>query len=1235
MQKKVKVPVELKKFNITENGRVDLGRKPIAFQIPDFNQVQVESYKQFLQADVLPENRKNIGLQFLFTSRFPFYSNDKKIRLEFDNYVIGEPKFSIEEAIEKDRSYVAPVKATIRLILTESGEIKEQEIFVCDVPLMTNEGIFIINGALRVVVSQIHRSPGVIFDYNKRFSIYHSRLIPERGPWIEFEIVKEIMYVRIDRKQRIPATVLLRACGIIGYREILDLFYTKETVTLEADIRSKEENAQIKFYDVLTGKVLAQDVILNLPSSDDQSTDEGIEQNISPAGTKKKPDKSGAPGKLTDKDSKNIIKIGTRLTREIIDSILDSGIQTIECINAFEMEKDSVIYNTLERDKISTQENACIFLYTVIRASEPPSNSAAKSEMLVRWKCTKCDEIHDSFLRPAVCAKCGASEDKIERIDKSIFFNSEVYSLGQVGRYKINKRFDYSDPDTSEVLTVRDIVHTMKYLLKVRTEENPSDDIDHLGNRRIRSVGEQLTNHLKVCFARLERLARERMTIHDHNTFIPQTLISIKPITAGIKEFFGTAQLSQFMDQTNPVAAITHKRRLNALGPGGLTRERAGFEVRDIHYTHYGRMCPIETPEGPNIGLILSLATYAKINEYGFIETPYYKVENGRVTEEVVYLSAIEEDRYSITPYTDELNDKGDFIEKMIPTRKQGNYPMSFPKDVNLMDVAPAQIISITSSLIPFLEHDDANRALMGSNMMRQSVPLLFPESPIVGTGVEGKVAEQSGFVVRADADGEIIYADNSRIELKEKGRKDPYCYNLKKSMRTNQDTFFNQRPIVEEGQAVSKGEVICDGSAVENAELAMGSNVLCAFMSWEGYNYEDAILMSENLIKTDKYTSIHVEEFECESRETKLGKESLTRDIPNISEDDYRDLDNDGVVRIGAKVKAGSILVGKVTPKGHTEITPEYKLLHSIFGEKARDVKDTSLRVPHGTEGVVIGVKLYTRENRDDLKPGVIQKVKIFVAKKRRLREGDKFAGRHGNKGVVARILPAEDMPFMADGRPIDIVLNPLGVPSRMNLGQVYELTLGWIGHEMGVKFSTPVFNGIKWNRIQELLRLCNLPESGKTTLFDGRSGEPFLNQITVGYMYYIKLAHLADDKIHARSTGPYSLVTQQPLGGKAQFGGQRVGEMEVWAIEAYGAANILQEFLTVKSDAMEGRTKIYEAIIKGEYVSTPGVPESFNVLVQELRGLGLKIDIYDVNNNEINITPNKKDRDKKKRLI
>ncbi|MFC1503828.1 DNA-directed RNA polymerase subunit beta [Spirochaetota bacterium] len=1152
-----------KEYNLKEifknhkaiNKRISFGKINEMLEIPHLNMVQFDSYKNFLQEDLSSDKREDIGLEYLFKSTFPFKSEDGKITLEYGGYSLGEIKHSEDEAIARDRSYVIPLTAKIRLIINETKEIREQNIFFGDIPYMTPRGTFIINGAERVVVSQIHRSPGVVFDYNERANMFHSRLIPNRGPWLEFELIKDLMYIRIDRKSRIVVTTFLKALGYTNHEDILRIFFKMDTMNLS---RKSEEEKR----DILIGRRSVKDITVKNTEGEEE-----IEETI--------------------------IKAGEVFTTKLINNLISHKINEFELLNFEEWKDNETIVNCIERDEsIKTEEDACSFIYATIRNTEAPSGELAKKE------------IHN------------------------LFFSPDVYNLGKVGRYKINQKFNYSKDKDDLTLTHEDILNTIKYLIKIRIDEETVDDIDHLGNRRIRSVGEQLTNFLKIGFARMERLVKEKMTIQDHDTLTPQNLISIKPITTVIKEFFGTSQLSQFMDQTNPLSAITHKRRLNALGPGGLSRERAGFEVRDIHYTHYGRMCPIETPEGPNIGLIVSLTTYARINQYGFIETPYRKVENGKVTNKIQYLSAIEEDRFRITPANTPIKNDGNLAIKLIPTRYRGGYPYVKPSEVDFMDVSPKQIISVSSAMIPFLEHDDANRALMGSNMQRQAVPLMFNESPIVGTGMEYKAAKDSGFVLLAKRDGVVDKVDNSTIIIKPKGANGKDEYKMTKMERTNQDTCFNQKPCVKIGEKIKEGDIISDGPAITEGELALGKNVLTAFMTWEGYNYEDAIIVSENLVKKDVFTSIHIEEFEIEARETKLGKEYITRDIPNISEEDFKELDDEGIIQIGSRVKAGSILVGKVTPKGHIEVTPEYKLLHSIFGEKAKDVKDSSLRLPSGNYGTVVSIKRYSREEGDDLKPGIEEKIKVFIAKKRKLREGDKFAGRHGNKGVIARVLPEEDMPFLPDGTPIDLVLNPLGVPSRMNIGQIFELLLGAVGYALGTKFATPVFDGITYEDLKKYLKLCENPIDGKTTLYDGRTGEAFLNDITVGYMYLMKLAHLADDKIHARSTGPYSLVTQQPLGGKAQFGGQRVGEMEVWTIEAYGASNVLQEFLTVKADAMEGRTRIYEAIVKGEYTSTPGIPESFNVLVQELRGLGLNIEIYDVNDRLIPISPKKNKR-------
>lgn len=1182
--------------------------RQVDFSLPALNEIQLGSFRDFLQEDTSQERRK-LGLQYLFTSTFPFESSDGKVRLEFCKYVIGEKPYTLEQAMERDRTYSVPIRAVIRLILKETGEIKEQEVFICDMPYMTGHGTFVVNGTERVVVSQIHRSPGVIFDYDARKGMYHSRIIPDKGPWFEFEIIREVIYVRIDRKSRVLVSVFMRALGVVEVEDYLSIFFEEEEIKV-SDFVGKNKDKE-DFLTHFEGRRLFRTIV--------------------------------AP----DEEQEVIAKASDVLTREKLDIILEKEVKSFSLITLDSQEAYGVALNALDKDDVTmSQEVACKYVYFVMRANQPTSVTVAMKEILPCYREVLVDEErkpsevfatirlkdaegninpHYVFLDEKGKEINVSDEQKWTRVDNSSFFHPSRYSLNEVGRFKINRKYGI---DLKELtLTVSDIIETIRYLIKVKNSEFPVDDIDHLGNRRIRCVGEQLVNHLKLCFVRMERLARDRITIQNHSTLTPQTLISIKPITAGINEFFGTSQLSQFMDQTNPLSSVTHKRRLSALGPGGLTRERAGFEVRDIHYTHYGRVCPIETPEGPNIGLIVSLASFARINPFGFIEAPYFKVENGKVTDKVEWLSAIEEERYVVTSANIELDKNNCFVDEIVPVRHRGNYPMRLAKEVDYMDVSPYQIISLSAALIPFLEHDDANRALMGCNMMRQAVPLLFSDAPIIGTGIERVVAQNSNFCQFARHGGKVVYVDNSSIQIERDGDGEIDSYQLIKAERTNQDTFYNQIPIVNVGDKLKKGDFLTDGPSLSNGELALGKNVLAAFMTWEGYNYEDAILMSEKLLKDDTFTSVHIEQFEIEVRETKLGKEQITRDIPNISEEDYKDLDNDGIIGVGTYVKPGGILVGKVTPKSHTEITPEYRLLYSIFGEKARDVKDNSLRVPHGTSGVVIKVYRFKRENRDDLRPGVIEKVRVHLAKKRKLREGDKFAGRHGNKGVVARIIPEEDMPFMADGTPVDLVLNPLGVPSRMNMGQVMETIMGYIGYVSKESYSCSVFGSLSYDEaMKKLTKEKKIDMKGGMTLYDGRTGEAFKKKVTVGVMYYLKLAHLADDKIHARSTGPYSLITQQPLGGKAQFGGQRVGEMEVWAIEAYGAANILQEFLTVKSDAIEGRVRVYEAIVKGDFVSTPGMPESFNVLVQELRGLGLNIEMFDKDDRLINIIPKKK---------
>ena len=1132
-----------------------------AMEMPSLIDIQLSSFERFLQREKLKEGKsiQRQGLEDVFQAIFPIESPNGDMVLEYGGYTLDEEAavFSEQECKNKGLTYAIPIKAKINLIFLNTGEIRQKEIYMGDMPLMTPRGTFIINGAERVVVSQIHRSPGVIFSHDK--GVFSSRIIPYRGSWLEFEVdqKKELIYTKIDRKKKILVTIFLRALGFDTREKIIDLFYQTKTVKIS---ESREDKEQV------LGMVFARAVY---------HEEEGQTKKLYRAGDKIHPH-----------DVEELIHSGIA-TIEVIDFQSEKSLHSPIILNCFEREE--VVYSRDDPEKDEpTKEEAISRVYGVIKPGEPITLESAEKDL------------------------------------QSMFFMPRRYDLGRVGRYKLNKKFDYDQPYKTHTLIPEDIINTITFLIQVYIGERNVDDIDHLGNRRIRSAGELLTNHLKVAFTRMERIAKERMSLKEADTIRPQDLISIKPIVATIKEFFGSSQLSQFMDQVNPLAELTHKRRLNALGPGGLSRDRAGFEVRDVHYTHYGRMCPIETPEGPNIGLIVSLANYTRVNEYGFLETPYRKVVAGVVTDEIEYLSAIDEEKYYIAQATSRIDEKGRFQEKLIPARRGGDYITRKAKDIQYMDVSPKQIISVSTSLIPFLEHDDANRALMGSNMQRQAVPLLRPEPPRVGTGMERKTAFDSGVAVAAKRAGTVEYVTSEKIVIKpDKGRAEELdIYPMIKFQRTNQDTCFSQKPIVAPGQKIKEREVIADGPATYNGELALGVNILVAFMPWNGYNYEDAILISEKLVREDRYTSIHIKEFSIEVRETKLGPEKITRDIPNASDNSLEHLDEEGIIRIGAEVKSGSILVGKVTPKSETDSTPEFKLLNSIFGEKAKDVRDTSLRVPHGIEGTVIDVQRLKRAEGDELNPGVEEVVKILIATKRKLQEGDKMAGRHGNKGVIARVLPEEDMPFMEDGTPVDLVLNPLGVPSRMNLGQIMETELGWAGIKLGEWYATPVFESASNEMIEEKLKAAGLPVNSKVTLFDGQTGEPFENPVTVGYIYMMKLHHLVDDKMHARSTGPYSLVTQQPLGGKAQFGGQRLGEMEVWALEAYGAANTLQELLTIKSDDMSGRAKIYESIVKNESFTQAGIPESFNVLVQELRGLALDVSIYDNKGKQIALT-------------
>ncbi|GHV62610.1 DNA-directed RNA polymerase subunit beta [Spirochaetia bacterium] len=1139
--------------------------------LPDLIDIQTCSYERFLQRDKLRAGQApdEQGLQEVFKTTFPIESPNGDMVLEYEYYTLDEEniKLSEQDCKQKGLTYAVSLKARVNLIFQQTGEIRQKDIYMGDIPIMTERGTFIINGAERVVVSQIHRSPGVIFSHEK--GIYSSRIIPYRGSWLEFEIdqKRELIYAKIDRKKRILGTIFLRALGYESREDIIKAFYKTETLEVRDDRETRE---------LFSGKVLSAAVWVAVEGDDGEN-------------------------------KKKLYRAGEKLHPHNVDELLANGIASIEVID-FTAEgslNSPMLLNCFEREEIKFVKDE--------QKSDEPSREDALSAVY-------------SVLMPGESITVDAAEKDLN----GMFFTPRRYDLGKVGRYKLNKKFLHEPPLAEFTLTKPDIIETMKFLIKVYVGDENIDDIDHLGNRRVRSVGELMANAMKTAFSRMERIAKERMSLKETDTIKPQDLISIKPVVAAIKEFFGSSQLSQFMDQVNPLAELTHKRRLNALGPGGLSRERAGFEVRDVHYTHYGRMCPIETPEGPNIGLIVSLANYTRVNEYGFLETPYRKVVNGVASRDIEYLSAMDEDRYYIAQASAKLNNNGSFADEQVSCRRQGDYTTRAPGEIQYMDVSPKQIISVSASLIPFLEHDDANRALMGSNMQRQAVPLVFPEEPRVGTGMEGKCAYDSGVLVKSRRNGTVVRVTSQEIVIKgdastriaETNEEGLDVYPLIKYQRTNQDTCCNQRPIVKMGDKITAGQVIADGPATHNGELALGRNILVGFMPWNGYNYEDSILISERVVKDDMFTSIHIKEFITEVRETKLGPEKITRDIPNTNEKSLDNLDAEGIIRVGAKVRSGDILVGKVTPKSETETTPEFKLLNSIFGEKAKEVRDTSLRVPHGIEGTIIDIQRLKRTEGDDLNPGVDEVVKVLIATKRKLREGDKMAGRHGNKGVVARILPEEDMPYMEDGTPLDLCLTPLGVPSRMNIGQLLETELGWAGSTLDEWYSAPVFQSPSTEQIEEKLKEAGLPVTSKAVLRDGKTGEAFVNPIFCGIIYFLKLHHLVDDKMHARSTGPYSLVTQQPLGGKAQFGGQRLGEMEVWALEAYGAANTLQELLTIKSDDMTGRSKIYEAIVKGEPSTTAGIPESFNVLVQELRGLALDLTIYDNKGKQIPLT-------------
>lgn len=1130
-------------------------------EVPNLIEIQQKSYEWFLEE----------GLREMFQDISPIQDFTGNLVLEFIDYSLGEPKYTVDDAKERDVTYAAPLRVKVRLINKETGEVKEQEVFMGDFPLMTETGTFIINGAERVIVSQLVRSPSVYFstkvDKNGK-STYTATVIPNRGAWLELEMdAKDIIYVRIDRTRKIPVTVLLRALGFGTDAEILELLGNDEYIqnTLDKDNTDSTEKALIEIYERL---------------------------------------RPGEPPTL--ENAKSLL----------VARFFDPKRYDLANVGRYKINKKLHIKNRLFNQRLA---ESLIDVETgeIIAEAGRTVDRRLLDEIMPHL------EKSVGFKNYHVAGGVLDSDDiPMQTID--VFSPIED---GKVVKVIANGNIDKS----VKHITPADIISSISYFINLLHGIGNTDDIDHLGNRRLRSVGELLQNQFRIGLSRMERVVRERMSIQDANVITPQALINIRPVIASIKEFFGSSQLSQFMDQTNPLAELTHKRRLSALGPGGLTRERAGFEVRDVHHSHYGRMCPIETPEGPNIGLINSLSTFARINEYGFIEAPYRWVDpkTGKVTEQIDYLTADEEDNYVIAQANAELNEDGSFTDDVVIVRynKQSDNILPMPSDrVDYMDVSPKQVVSVATALIPFLENDDSNRALMGSNMQRQAVPLLVPKAPLVGTGMEHKAAKDSGVCIVTKYDGIIERSSADEIWLRrvenvdgQEVKGDIIKYKLHKFMRSNQGTCINQRPIVKRGDVVKKGDILADGPSTEMGELALGRNVVVAFMTWEGYNYEDAILLSEKLVKEDVYTSIHIEEYESEARDTKLGPEEITRDIPNVGEEALKNLDERGIIRIGAEISAGDILVGKVTPKGVTELTAEERLLHAIFGEKAREVRDTSLRVPHGSDGIIVDVKVFTRENGDELPPGVNQLVRVYIAQKRKISEGDKMAGRHGNKGVVARILPEEDMPFLPDGTPVQVVLNPLGVPSRMNIGQVLEVHLGMAALQLGIHVATPVFDGASEYDVFDTMEEAGMQRNGKTVLYDGRTGERFEREVTVGVMHMIKLAHMVDDKIHARSTGPYSLVTQQPLGGKAQFGGQRFGEMEVWALEAYGAAYTLQEILTVKSDDVVGRVKTYESIVKGENVPEPGVPESFKVLIKELQSLGMDVKILSEDEEEI----------------
>jgi len=1320
-------------------GRKDFGKIPSIVEIPNLIEVQKRSYEGFLQKDGPAERREEFGLQAVFKSVFPIADYNDNALLEFDSYHFGEPKYTVEECHDRGMTFAIPLKVTLRLVIFDHDkeaktrtirEQRGQEVYLGELPLMTDKGTFIINGTERVVVSQLQRSAGVFFDDDKGKTLasgkplFSARVIPYRGSWVEFDFdANDILHVRVDRRRKMLATAFLRAFWfleksvILSDEEVLAQFYEAE------EVQSFEDgNAWVTLHaEAHVGARVADDV--KAPRHREPLVTAGktlnakLIEKLREANVEKIPVRAEAlvgrrtASRIVDTESGEVlVQTNAEITSTVLSQVMSRRVAPFKLLVLSPGKIDQSIYETLARDHFKNPDEALVEIYRRLRPGDPPTVESARA------------------------------------LFRGMFMDPRRYDLARVGRFMINEKLGIEAPANVKTIRSEDIVSVIRHLLLVRLGTKATDDIDHLGNRRVRSVGELLENQFRVGLTRMERAVKERMSISDITNLMPHDLINAKPVSAVVKEFFGSSQLSQFMDQTNPLAELTHKRRLSALGPRGLSRERAGFEVRDVHPTHYGRICPIETPEGPNIGLISSLSTYARTNEFGFIETPYRKVANGRVTDDIDFLTALKEEKFVIAQANAEMDRSGRFVQERVSARKSGEFRMVLPEELHYMDVSPKQLVSVAASLIPFLENDDANRALMGSNMQRQAVPLLQPEAPLVGTGMEHVVARDSGAVIVAKRPGVVEYVAADRVVVRAEGRSkkpDPVqdlpldIFNLTKYRRSNQNTCLNQKPIVRKGQRVQAGDIIADGPGTDQGELALGRNVLVAFMPWGGYNFEDAILVSERLVKDDRFTSIHIEEFEIQARDTKLGKEEVTRDIPNVSEEALKDLDESGIVRIGAKVKPGDILVGKITPKGETQLTPEEKLLRAIFGEKAGDVRDTSLTVPPGIEGTVVDVKVFSRrgidkderaksieeeeiarlekdyqdeiamvemerdqklknllvgktsfqdlvdptnklkrltkkgdrierddldnfswnelkkikvkedenlaqtikriedladeqigvydgmfEERksrlrrgDDLPPGVIKMVKVYVAVKRKLSVGDKMAGRHGNKGVVSKVLPEEDMPYLPDGTPVEIVLNPLGVPSRMNVGQILETHLGWAARALGLWVASPVFDGATEEEIKAHLKQAGLPTSGKTVLYDGRNGRRFHQEVTVGQIYILKLAHLVDDKMHARSIGPYSLVTQQPLGGKAQFGGQRFGEMEVWALEAYGAAYTLQEMLTVKSDDVEGRNRIYEAIVKGENFLEPGTPESFNVLVKELQSLALDVELVTKN--------------------